>query len=139
MNGEAIGERPMKPVTERLLLREFTQMREIARVTSRGRLPRGTRGDFDQFARRRTRELIGTTPAKTTFPEFFRRQSAAFQDDVIGPTRGRLFRRGGLRIGNFVDSSGKVIPLRDLARFHADAFEAAGLDPAAFRRPVGVN
>ena len=46
--------------------------------------------------RRRVRELVGPVPAETTYSQFLRRQSAAFQDEVLGRSRGRLFRSGRL-------------------------------------------
>lgn len=132
INGEAIGERPEKPVTQRMLLREYAQRNQLGRVTSRADLPRGHKGKFDSFAGRRTREMVGRVPAKTTYQEWLGRQSATFQDDVLGPTRGKLFRKGGLKLDRFVDRRGKQIPLADLADTEAAAFRAAGLDPADF-------
>jgi hypothetical protein len=135
VDAEAIGKRPMKPVTERGLLREFAKREGLAKTPlRRADLPRGTKGTFDTFARARTRELIGRTPAKTTYREFFGRQSAAFQDDKLGAVRGKLYRQGKLDIGRFSDGQGGAIPLRDLAKLHADEFRAAGLDPEDFLR-----
>ena len=132
-DAEPLGKRPMKPVTERGLLREFTKAEGLEPVTKRANLPRGTKGAFDQFARRRTRELIGRTPAKTTYQTFLERQSAAFQNDVLGKTRGRLFRRGGLELDRHVErSTGRLFTLEELARSDAAAFRAAGLDPEDF-------
>ena len=67
--------------------------------------------------RRRVRELVGPVPAKTTYSQFLRRQSAAFQDEVLGPSRGRLFRSGRLDLGDFVDlRTGRLINLEELNR-----------------------
>lgn len=125
---DVIGTRPFKPTTERTLVREFTN----GRLTSRAKLPHGTKGQFDQFARRRARELIGRVPAKVTYTEWLRTQSATFQDDVLGVTKGRLFRRGNLPLSKFVNRAGDEIPLSQLARTDASAFRAAGLDPGDF-------
>jgi len=95
-------------------------------------LPHGTKGAFDEFARRRVRQLIGQVPAKTTYLDFLRRQPAAIQDDILGRTRGRLFRTGRLDLKSFVDRTGAEIPLDQLAKMHAGAFRAAGLDPVEF-------
>lgn len=132
LDAEAIGERPMKPVTERMLLREFAEREGLDKVTTRAALPRGTRGSFDDFARKRTRELIGRVPAKTSYQQFLQRQSTEFQNDVLGPTRGRLFRAGGLTVQQFTDRAGNELTLAELARRHRDAFVAAGLDPVEF-------
>lgn len=133
LDPEPISRRPMKPVTERGLLREYSAQQGFATVPKRrADLPLGQKGKFDAFARRRTRELIGTVPAKVTYQQFLARQTVAFQDDVLGPTRGRLFRRGGLTLDQFVEPSGRQRTLKDLAQLHADSFAAAGLDADAF-------
>lgn len=69
--------------------------------------------------------LVGTRPAKgddgvlqvrgdTRAAAWLRRQSAEFQDDVLGPTRGKLFRSGRYSMDNFVDYSGKIFTLSEL-------------------------
>lgn len=133
LDDELLGSRPMKPVTERMLLREFSEQRGIRAPGRRAGLPRGTKGEFDRFARQRTRELVGKIPAKTTYQEWLRTQSTEFQNDVLGPTKAKLFREGRLTLKKFVNRAGDEIPLRDLARIEADAFRAAGLDPGDFR------
>lgn len=132
LNDEVLGNRPTKPVTEQGLLREFTQKEGLPRTTSRGALPRGYRTAFDKFSRQRTRELVGSVPADVNYQDFLARQSASFQDDVLGRTKGQLFRRGGLTVDNFVNRVGDELTLSQLARRHAEAFTAAGLDPEDF-------
>ena len=133
MDGKVIGQRPLKPVTERMLLREFAEREGIKAPRERAALPRGTKGRFDEYARGRTRELIGRTPAKTSYQKFLERQSVEFQDDVLGPNRGRLFRKGGLDLKAFVDrDTGHEFTLAELAKMHASAFRKAGLEPDAF-------
>lgn len=132
IDGTVVGDRPARGFTERGLLREFTKQSDIPTVTTRGSLPRGTKGKFDKFSRKRMRELTGTTPAKVTYGQWLDRQSATFQDDVLGKTRGILFRRGDLTLDRFVNRAGDQIPLRDLARRSRDAFIKAGLNPEDF-------
>lgn len=132
LDPEPLGERPFNPTTERMLLREFARREGFKTPSDRDRLPYGTKGAFDEFARRRVREMIGRVPAKTSYLDFLRRQPAAFQDDVLGPTRGRLFRTGRIDLKGFVDRTGAEIPLSELAKMHAAAFRAAGLQPAEF-------
>ena len=132
IDGQVIGERPAKPVTEQGLVREFAKGREIDGATRRSDIPRGLRGAYDKFARARVRELTGRVDAKVSYQVWLGRQSAAFQDDVLGKTRGALFRRGGLTLDRFVNRAGDEIPLSELARRHRDAFKAAGLDPEDF-------
>jgi len=114
-------------------LRDFAKENGLKRVPlRRADLPTGTKGAFDQFARGRMRKLTGTTPATTTYGPWLRSQSAAIQDDILGPARGALFRRGELPIEKFVDNTGRTFTLAELAKRHEPAFLRAGLDPARF-------
>jgi len=135
VDGEVIGDRPVRNFTQQQLVREYAEKNGLGKITGadRDNLPFGHKGSFDDFARARMRELTGVVPAKTTYTQFLRRQSAQFQNDILGPTRGKLFRSGSLELSSFVDKAGNEIPLSELAKFHADAFTAAGLDPAEFK------
>lgn len=132
IDGQVVGSRPAKPATRRMLLREYSERNNLGRVTSRDALPRGHKTSFDQFERRRLRELIGQVPAKTSYGEWLRRQSNEFQEDVLGQTKAKLFREGGLTLERFVDRNGRELRLSELAQSDAAAFRAAGLDPARF-------
>lgn len=134
ISDEAIGSRPSKPVTNRRLLRRFAEENRLSGIRSRSDLPRGFKGRFDRFLRTEVRRLTGRVPAKLTYQQWLTSQSATFQDDVLGVTRGRLFRRGNLTLDRFVNRAGDEIPLSELARRDADAFRAAGLDPDEFTR-----
>ncbi len=130
---EAIGSRPYRAFTKKQILEEFAEREGLSRVPkNRDALPRGLKGKFDEFARKRIRELTGQVPAKLTYQEWLSRQSAAMQDDILGKTRGRLFRRGGLTLDQFVDRQGQEIPLSELAKRERAAFVAAGLHPEDF-------
>lgn len=129
---EALVNRPFKSSTERQLLREFTRENNLKNVTKRANLPRGFKGKFDAFSRSRVRELTGTTPGTTTYTEFLRRQTTDVQNDILGATKGRLFREGDLTLDRFVDKRGSELTLRELAIKEKPAFEKAGLDPADF-------
>lgn len=131
-DGNVLGNRPMKASTEKQLLREFTEANGLEGTTTRDGLPFGTKSKFDEFARRRVRELTGTVPAATTYQEWLTSQPKWFQDDVLGPTRGKLFREGGLDLPKFVNRQGDQLTLAELARNQAQAFRAAGLDPGDF-------
>lgn len=134
LSKETPGDRPFKSATEKQLLDEFAEKEGFDRVSSRDALPHGTKGAFDDFARRRARELTGTVPAATTYQEFLSRQPAAFQDDVLGKTKGALFRKGGLKLDRFVNRKGDELTLRELALRDRQAFKDAGLDPDEFLR-----
>lgn len=129
LDGEVLGRRPTKSSTDRQLLREYGDREGLPTVSSRGALPRGHRGAFDEFRRRRVRELTGVVPAKIDYETFLKRQSVDFQNEVLGVTKARLFRRGGLSLDKFVNRQGDELTLGQLAKSDAGAFRAAGLDP----------
>jgi len=56
---------------------------------------------------------VGSAPAATTYEQWLRTQPAAFQDKVLGATRGGLFRKG-TPIGDFVTSTGATKKVMDL-------------------------
>lgn len=73
--------------------------------------PPGTRASMD-----------GQVPADVTYAEWLRRQPVAFQNDVLGKTKGQLFRAGKLDVDQFVDNSGRAYTLDQLRQLHPDAF-----------------
>lgn len=132
INGEVLGDRPMKPVTEAMLLRRYAAQAGIKAPGKRAGLPRGHKGAFDQFARGEIRRMTGQVPAATNYQQWLARQSKEFTDDVLGVTRSKLFREGGLTLDKFVNRAGDELNLSQLARAHASAFRAAGLNPEDF-------
>jgi SPP1 gp7 family putative phage head morphogenesis protein len=114
INGRKLGNRPAVAATEKQLA--------------------GLRGP----ARRRAVEkLVGKVPAETTYTQFLRSNSAAFQDEVLGPARGRLFRSGELDLKGFVDNSGKRFTLRELYDQDPGTFQRANLPaPARAGAPI---
>ena len=127
LSGEFLGERPARDYTEQQILREYAQRNDLRSVTRRDRLPRGSRGGYDEFKRTRIRELTGRVPARVTYEQWLRRQSAVFQDDILGPSRGKLFRRGGLSLDRFTNRIGDELTLAQLAITDKKAFKAAGI------------
>lgn len=101
INGRKLGSRPATAANERAL--------------------RGLRGPA---RRRAVGRLTGAVPAETTYQQWLGGQSASFQDDILGPARGRLFRAGEIDLKGFVDNSGKRFTLRELY----------DQDPATFQR-----
>lgn len=112
-----IGDRPFV-VDTRTPDRRRIDFREEAKRT--GRTEKAVR---DQW----TAENIGRLPAATTYNDFLSRQSAAFQDEVLGPTRGKLFRTGKITLDEFVDRRGSELTLEQLAQRRPDVFRSAGL------------
>jgi len=72
---------------------------------------------------------VGSVPASTNYADFLKRQPASFQDDVLGVTKAKLYRNGGLSVDAFVDRRGMEISLDQLAANRPEAFIRAGLDP----------
>jgi SPP1 gp7 family putative phage head morphogenesis protein len=67
-----------------------------------------------EFAKKFNKDVIGSVPAKITYPEWLKKQSNRLQDDVLGKTRADLFRKGELEISSFVSRTNNVKTLDDL-------------------------
>jgi len=67
--------------------------------------PAGTRASMD-----------GQVPAEMTYPEWFARQPAERQDEIVGPTRGALYRAGEVSFDKFTDDKGRWLTLDELKR-----------------------
>lgn len=132
LDGEVLGNRPYKASTTKQLLREYTDDKKLPRVSKREDLPRGTKGDYDAWARKRIRSLTGTVPRSTTYQSWLKAQTQTFQNDTLGVTKAKLFRDGGLTLDKFVAADGTELTLSQLAAKHAQAFRAAGLEPSGF-------
>lgn len=128
-DGEVLGNRPFKASTTKQLLREFTAGKGIGNISERDALPRGMKGEFDKWSRKRVRELTGVVPRSTSYQTWLKSQSRTFQEDTLGITKSKLFRDGGLTLDKFVAADGSELSLEDLAVKHKEAFKAAGLDP----------
>ena len=66
-------------------------------------LPAGTRASMD-----------GQVPADLTYAQWFAKQSAKRQDEIVGPTRGRLYRAGRVTFDRFSDDKGRWLTLEQL-------------------------
>jgi len=71
--------------------------------------------------------MDGQVAADISYGQWLKGKPAAFQDEVLGAQRGKLFRSGGLAVDRFTDSKGKVYTLDELRRRDTAAFERAGL------------
>ena len=65
--------------------------------------PAGTRASMD-----------GQVPEAETYQSWLKKKPAAFQDEVLGPTRAKLFREG-MELDRFVDQSGKEYTFNQLS------------------------
>ena len=69
----------------------------------------------------------GPVDANLTYSDWFKRQSAEVQDQVIGPARGGLYRAGKFDVKDFTNDRGRMASLKELRE----------RDGAAFRQPPG--
>lgn len=111
---DVVGDRGFDAGVEKDILNEYAKDNRLGRIGSRGELPRGHKGKFDAFARKRKRDFIGQVPSDTSFNEWLKGQSTSFQNEYLGPTRAKLFRSGKYTLDKFVSASGETITLDQL-------------------------
>lgn len=70
----------------------------------------------------------GYIDANLSYGQWLKGQPASVQDDILGPTRGKLFRNGGLELDGFVNDKGRTLTLDELERKNAAAFKRAGIE-----------
>jgi len=112
-----VGRRPFVVDTRTGRRREI-DFRRMARQQGR---------PVSEVRREWARQRVGQVPAKMTYEEWLRRQDVEFQNEVLGPTRAKLFREGGLSMDDFVTNSGRRYSLQELRRRDAEAFRKAGV------------
>jgi hypothetical protein len=83
--------------------------------------------DIGEFSASTRASMDGEVPEETTYAEWIKQQSAARQDEILGPTRGKLMRDGGLTLDRYYSDKGKYWTLDELRQRDAAAFERAGL------------
>lgn len=79
-------------------------------------LPASTRASMD-----------GQVASDMSYSQWLEKQPASRQVDVLGVTKAKLFKDGGLTLDRFVDRAGKELTLDQLRERNASAFEKAGL------------
>jgi SPP1 gp7 family putative phage head morphogenesis protein len=71
----------------------------------------------------------------TSYAQWLRRQPAAFQDEVLGPGRADLFRKGTLPLSRFVDENGRELTLAELRDLDRQ-MEGTGTAPTPAEEPT---
>lgn len=71
--------------------------------------------------------MDGQVPKDVSYADWIKTRSAAQQDDVLGPNRGALLRRGGLELKDLYNNKGKYLDLATLRARDAEAFKRASL------------
>lgn len=80
-----------------------------------------------EFTPSQRASMDGAVPADLNYSDWLKRQSAARQDEVLGPTRGKLLRDGGLTVDQFSNNKGVALTMAQLRERSAAAFTRAGL------------
>lgn len=83
--------------------------------------------DIESFTPAQRASMDGGVPADLSYSDWLKRQSAARQDEVLGPVRGKLLRDGGIAPEGFATDKGKWLSLDQLRERNAAAFKRAGL------------
>lgn len=79
-------------------------------------LPESTRASMD-----------GQVPASMTYAEWLAKQPMDRVEDILGPTRAKLYKQGGMKLEQFSDDRGTMYTLDELRRRDTAAFKRAGL------------
>lgn len=66
--------------------------------------------------------MDGPVSAKLSYGDWLAKQGKDFQDDVLGPTRAKLFREGGLSVDKFVNDKGVTLTLEQLKNKYPTAW-----------------
>jgi len=83
--------------------------------------------DIGEFSPQTRASMSGQVPAEMTYSQWFAKQSAARQDEILGPTRAKLYRDGGLELEAFSNNRGVLYDLPTLKQRDSEAFKKAGL------------
>jgi hypothetical protein len=71
--------------------------------------------------------MDGAVPAETTYGEWLMKQSAARQDEILGPVRGKLMRKGGAKVETMFTNRGDLMTLDQMRERDASVFKRAGV------------
>lgn len=110
-----IGEGPRPPI--------HMQCRSVVAPVLKGWRALGLRG-LDGETRA---SMDGQIPAVINYEEWLKTRSRAFQEQVLGKARARLFREGGLSLDRFVSDRGARLTLEQLRARVPGAFAEVGL------------
>jgi hypothetical protein len=83
--------------------------------------------DIEEFSPSARVSMDGEVTADQTFAAWIKKQSANRQNQVLGETRAKLMRDGGLTLDRFYNDKGRYLTLDELRKKDAAAFREAGL------------
>lgn len=85
-----------------------------------------TKSQIKKVKRGSRASMNGQVPGDLTYQDWLKRQPKEFQNDVLGPTKGKLFRGGGLSLDRFVDEpTGQGLTLKQIKRRNGEAWMRA--------------
>lgn len=71
--------------------------------------------------------MDGQVPAEMNYAEWLAKQPMGRVEEILGPIRARLYRKGGLKLEQFSNDKGALYTLDELRKLDAAAFAKAGL------------
>lgn len=83
--------------------------------------------DAEEFPAGTRSSLDGQVPASLNYSQWLKKQSQSRQNEILGSTKAKLFRDGGLEVSNFVSRAGHTYTLAELRLRDAAAFDKAGI------------
>lgn len=82
--------------------------------------------DMDEMPPSTRASMNGQVPGDITYGDWLKKQPAGRQDEILGSSRGKLFREG-MGVDRFVDRKGETLTLDQLRKRDAEVFQRAGL------------
>jgi len=70
--------------------------------------------DYPEMPKSTRSSMDGQVPEETSFKDFLDRKGEAFQDEVLGKGKAKLWRDGKITLQQLLDQSGNPIPLKEL-------------------------
>lgn len=70
--------------------------------------------DYQEMPKSTRSSMDGQVPEETSFKDFLDRKGEAFQDEVLGKGKAKLWRDGKITLQQLLDQSGNPIPLKEL-------------------------
>jgi hypothetical protein len=70
---------------------------------------------IEEFKPTTRASMDGQVPADTSYSQWLTKQSAKRQDEVLGPTRGAMLRKGDITVDGFTNDKGRWLTLEELA------------------------
>jgi len=83
--------------------------------------------DIDEISPSTRSSLDGQIPEDITFSDWLKKKNSKFQDEILGATRGKLFRENKADVTVFTNNKGVVYSIEELKKRNSELFVKAGL------------